>query len=184
MQFDATEYEVQVELGMDVAEWYVVSDDETNALAEFTNVLNIALGDDRRRAERWECLLLASQRFKNGELTPIEFMTQATACDYGPSSSRRARSLGISNPKSLDLQIFPNPAKGLTQFTFSLPQTSQCRIELWDMQGRRLREILPDRELTAGQQQFVFDVSTLADGVYSIRLRYGDQQVLKPFVVR
>lgn len=64
---------------------------------------------------------------------------------------------------------FPNPATAITCIPFKLSVAGAVRAELTDAQGRVVR-ILYDGQMASGEQRIFVDASTLANGVYTVRL--------------
>jgi hypothetical protein len=81
----------------------------------------------------------------------------------------------------------PNPAHGLTRLDFSVPRATHVRLEVLDLQGRRVRSLV-DRPLAAGRYAFGWDLTTAggrsaAAGVYLVRLVTPQRTVLRRLVV-
>jgi hypothetical protein len=66
-------------------------------------------------------------------------------------------------PKLLD--CFPNPASDVVQFTFFLHRSSNVKIKLYDVNGKKITDILDDYRFF-GKSSVSFNVSFLAAGVY------------------
>lgn len=66
-------------------------------------------------------------------------------------------------------QNYPNPFNPRTQITFTLPGTSHVRLEILDLQGRRVANLI-DRELSSGAHAVTFDGKDLPSGMYISRL--------------
>ena len=64
---------------------------------------------------------------------------------------------------------YPNPARAETRLSFSLTRPSAVRLAVYDLQGRRVREVL-NGSLDAGEHAADFDARGLASGVYLARL--------------
>lgn len=69
---------------------------------------------------------------------------------------------------SLD-QNYPNPFNPTTTIVYELSQSGSVRIEVFDMEGRRVR-VLEDRTAPAGRHQVQFDAGNLPSGTYLYRL--------------
>lgn len=81
-------------------------------------------------------------------------------------------------------QNAPNPAKGITSITFSLPERGPADIRVYDISGRVVAEIVKG-EYDAGPHEIELNVDNLADGVYVYRLTAaGDTLVRKMVVAR
>ncbi|MFZ4621697.1 MAG: choice-of-anchor D domain-containing protein [Bacteroidota bacterium] len=63
---------------------------------------------------------------------------------------------------------FPNPFNPSTTIRFGVPEASSVRIEVFDILGRRVKELFNDR-MDAGYQQIVWHAS-VATGVYLYRI--------------
>jgi hypothetical protein len=67
----------------------------------------------------------------------------------------------------------PNPFRGSTTMNFAMPQASDVRLEVYDVQGR----MVADRAfgtLPAGRRSVSFVQSDLGAGLYLYRLRMAD----------
>jgi subtilisin-like proprotein convertase family protein len=65
---------------------------------------------------------------------------------------------------------FPNPFNGTTQFRFRLPQPMTVEINLFNMLGQRVEQILA-RDCEAGEHQVFFSAENLASGLYIAQLK-------------
>lgn len=79
-------------------------------------------------------------------------------------------------------QNYPNPFNPMTTISFSLPQDSRARLQIFDARGRLVRTLMDER-LTAGRHSVVWNgkddrESPAAAGVYFYRLTAG-QTVLQ-----
>ncbi len=69
----------------------------------------------------------------------------------------------------------PNPFRGATTISFSLPRDGTARLFVVDLAGRRVRTLLDGRALAAGSHEWVWDGADdrgarVAPGVYAVRL--------------
>ncbi len=74
-------------------------------------------------------------------------------------------------------QNYPNPFNPRTAIRFSVPQTMQVRLDIFDIRGRRVRKLYQG-VVDAGAHQLTWDGrdesgKTAASGVYVYRLRAG-----------
>jgi N-acetylmuramoyl-L-alanine amidase len=74
-------------------------------------------------------------------------------------------------------QNFPNPFNPLTKINFSLNETNQTTLIIYDVIGRKIKTLL-DRKMVAGEYGVDFNASHLASGTYFYVLRSG------PFIMR
>ena len=64
---------------------------------------------------------------------------------------------------------YPNPFNPVTTLVFELAESAAVRIEVFDMQGRKVAEAA-NGSFGSGTHHLPFDASTLASGVYSYRV--------------
>jgi hypothetical protein len=64
---------------------------------------------------------------------------------------------------------YPNPFNATTYISFDLPRATRVAVQVYDVQGRLVREI-PARALEAGRHSLLFDASGLSSGVYLYRV--------------
>jgi len=66
-------------------------------------------------------------------------------------------------------QNYPNPFNPTTTIAFDLPQASDVRVQVFDIEGRLVKELV-NGNLPAGHHNVSFDGSALASGIYFYRL--------------
>ena len=69
-------------------------------------------------------------------------------------------------------QNVPNPFNPSTTVYFTLASTETVRLDVFDLQGRRVARLL-DTSLPAGEHSLLFRPEGLASGVYLLRLKAG-----------
>ena len=79
-------------------------------------------------------------------------------------------------------QNYPNPFSQTTNLSYSLPQTMQVRLAVYDILGREV-ELLVNEQQEAGIYNLEFDAGALPAGIYLARieldhLRFTKQMVL------
>lgn len=65
---------------------------------------------------------------------------------------------------------YPNPFNPSTSLSFSLPQTSNVKLELFDVTGRNV-ELLADGKYSAGSHRLIWNAGAFASGTYFARLQ-------------
>ncbi len=81
------------------------------------------------------------------------------------------------------LQLFgnyPNPFNAQTTIEFSLPTSSNIKIEVFDLMGRFVAEIA-NKEFSAGAHNVTFDASFLSSGVYFYHLTANNLHGVEQF---
>jgi hypothetical protein len=77
-------------------------------------------------------------------------------------------------PSDFDLsQNFPNPFNPSTKIKYSIPQTSQVQIKVFDVLGNEI-ETLVNEEKPVGTYELTWNAANLPSGVYFYQFRAGD----------
>ncbi|MCX6223880.1 MAG: T9SS type A sorting domain-containing protein [Bacteroidia bacterium] len=85
----------------------------------------------------------------------------------------KASSLPINlNPLSelLAFANYPNPFSGVTNFAYSLPVKGKVILEIRDMLGRIVKQVV-NQPQTAGNHSFMMDAHTMNSGLYYATIR-------------
>jgi predicted outer membrane repeat protein len=109
-----------------------------------------------------------------GGAAVISATTSERAMDLLPSTSDKIRP---------ELSVFPNPFHGLTQIELNVPDATHVTVDIFDIQGRRVRRLL-SRQLEAGQHQLAWDGTdaggqALSSGLYLVRARIGEAVIIR-----
>jgi hypothetical protein len=75
-------------------------------------------------------------------------------------------------------QNYPNPFNPTTSFTFDVSRAADVKLEVYDMLGRKVKELVNERK-AAGTYTVSFDASELSSGMYIYRLQAGDMVLSK-----
>jgi hypothetical protein len=76
-------------------------------------------------------------------------------------------------------QNFPNPFNPSTSIQFSLPHRDSVSIDVLDVSGKVVRSVVVNREYQSGTHSILFDGSSLASGVYLMRMKTSAGTVTK-----
>jgi len=80
------------------------------------------------------------------------------------------------------LSNYPNPFNPSTTIPYELNQSTEVRLEVYDMLGRRVA-LLVNETRQAGRHNAVFDSGNLSSGVYIARLVTGEQVFSRKMVL-
>jgi hypothetical protein len=95
-----------------------------------------------------------------------------------PTTALSVSQNGAATPKEFKLYgNYPNPFNPTTNIKFSLPQTTEVTLQVFDVLGRLVAtQSLGVRQ--PGDQEVAFNASRFASGVYTYRLRTAANQVV------
>ena len=68
------------------------------------------------------------------------------------------------------LLVFPNPTEGEVQFEFQVENTGDVDVDVKDMIGREVLQIL-DTQMPSGKYSYVADLSELSNGFYILSVK-------------
>ncbi len=68
------------------------------------------------------------------------------------------------------LQNYPNPFNPTTTIQFNLPEAAMVSLKVYNMLGQEVATLADNQLLDDGEQEFTFDASRFASGVYFYRL--------------
>ncbi len=69
-------------------------------------------------------------------------------------------------------QNYPNPFNPTTQIQFTVPETGNVKLDVYNLMGQRVATLL-NENVNSGSHTITFDASNLASGVYLYRLQAG-----------
>ena len=95
-------------------------------------------------------------------LFPFELATAAVASNQ----------LSAGDP---ELSAFPNPFSDQTTLQFTLPEGGEASLEVYDLQGRLVRQLFAGIAEAGVAREFAFDGRELASGIYIAKLVTGSQ---------
>ncbi len=76
----------------------------------------------------------------------------------------------------------PNPFDDKVTIELTLNTSENITIELYDLHGRLVRQLINDETQPSGKHQFVIDGNQLTAGVYWCKLRIGDQTDIQKLI--
>ncbi len=79
-------------------------------------------------------------------------------------------------------QNYPNPFNPVTKINFSIPQTEEVTLKVYDLLGNEVATLI-NGEYSAGNYKVTFDGSNLSSGVYFYTLKAGSISATKKLVL-
>lgn len=79
-------------------------------------------------------------------------------------------SLGEQLKREMHFQLFPNPSKGLSTISFSNSQNQSIAIDLIDLQGKKILNIV-NRLVEVGNHDIELDLSSFKSGIYLVQVK-------------
>lgn len=78
-------------------------------------------------------------------------------------------------PQKFELsQNYPNPFNPVTKISYSLPQSGQVSLKIFDISGKEVASLVNNQMQQAGQYTLTFNANNLSSGVYFYRLTAGN----------
>jgi hypothetical protein len=77
---------------------------------------------------------------------------------------------------------YPNPARDIINLEYIIPEKEMVSMALYDITGRKIKEIVPGGVVQAGTYTVHYDSKGLRPGAYFIRLQAGNQAVTEKFI--
>src|SRR5206468_10767921 len=78
--------------------------------------------------------------------------------------------------------VFPNPASANSNIHYTLSTPAIVTIALYDVLGNKLQQVV-NGDQEQGEHNATIDARTLANGVYVLQIRAGDQMAEEKVVV-
>lgn len=83
----------------------------------------------------------------------------------------------------MDGTLYPNPGNALFTYDFTLEESQDITIEIYNVLGQMVKELYSDMT-AAGENRITFNMSYLADGNYYLNIRTGEKKLnTKKFLV-
>ncbi|MBK9291408.1 MAG: redoxin domain-containing protein [Bacteroidetes bacterium] len=88
--------------------------------------------------------------------------------------------VGLENKNELsDLGVFPNPVSGQASIRFKLDTPQSVAVDLLDLSGRHIRQLLPQTSFAAGAHEINFSASGLPDGTFFVAFSTDEERYVR-----
>ena len=82
-------------------------------------------------------------------------------------------------PKVFELyQNYPNPFNPSTQIDFSLPESANIQLEIYNILGQKVQTLKNER-MAPGYYSITFEANSLSSGIYIYQLQMGNKVITK-----
>jgi len=88
----------------------------------------------------------------------------------------------VINNVSLE-SVYPNPARGVCNVIYAVPAESIVNLDIYDLSGRRVLNVLNGSYQSPGRYKVPVDVNTLTNGMYLCTLVVNGQAFNQKFVI-
>gem|GEM_PF-3338198 len=85
---------------------------------------------------------------------------------------------------NINLEVSPNPFKQQTNIKYQLPNATPLSIQLRDINGKLVQEILPTSSQQAGIHQLILDATPFPTGVYFLQLQTNKRVLTKKLIIQ
>lgn len=160
----------------------------TAAKSNYPNSSNIAY------ANYWECVFSSEQKLVNGELSTTEYFETVKNCTYPVLASLPdlASKLAKNQEKEfsvavadLSLEVYPNPLNmdDVARILLSLPEETNASISVYDIRGKKVKQIASNSKFMAGVNTLLLEQSDLSNGIYYLAVDLPNRQLKSKMVV-
>jgi hypothetical protein len=96
------------------------------------------------------------------------------------------QSVSIGEPLANDnpgMKIYPNPSREHAELYIQIPAQSMVAIDIYDITGKKVMEVLPEQMLQSGSHQFSLESTILKPGLYFCKMVAGNQQIIQKVII-
>ncbi len=87
--------------------------------------------------------------------------------------------------EEFNFHIFPNPTEKTAQISFRLKEANFVSIDIYDLVGKKIKQVLATSKLSPGDHQYSFSkYEELPSGMYFIRLNINDQPLTERLIIQ
>ena len=119
----------------------------------------------------------------NNDTTITRVFTSSIGCDS--TVQYIINSLSNTNDffeNGVEANISPNPFHNEFRIDLTLRQTTNLQLDLLDLSGKMIKNLMADTRLNVGNHQQTFNLSNLPKGIYFIRGKTGNSTFTKRII--
>ncbi|MEO0471130.1 MAG: T9SS type A sorting domain-containing protein [Bacteroidota bacterium] len=168
------------------ASYFIELDQNANglyALAKEPDAEKALLGVAQDKSQLGSANAQAALEFFSDESFLEEVILPKVGSGGKDKDEKGSKKLSVNNSWKTDAQIdaFPNPSNGRTNFRYRLPQQQDAQLIILDINGRRLKSIPLPTEV----REMSIDLTSLPDGIYFYGLQVnGQNQSMKKIIIQ
>ncbi len=83
----------------------------------------------------------------------------------------------------LNFSVYPNPSSSYISISANIPVTAEVKIQVLDVTGKKVQDLHNSPLQVPGNLTLKTDVSSLAEGIYFIRLQTAEQTLTKKIII-
>jgi hypothetical protein len=141
---------------------------EEVAQAQLGNLYGFSNNYGKLLVESYQCLIEEERKLRNNEINEDEFEINIDAC-INYANQRKEEYSSISAQENI-LTVFPNPTTDKIFVKYYLQESSPVTIQIEDLQGRLIKNLIVEQVYQAGNIMNSFDISELQKGIYLIKI--------------
>ncbi len=97
-------------------------------------------------------------------------------------ASANGKKVENTEPALTNFNVYPNPANGIANISYTASHNEQIAIHLYDTQGRLVKTIFTGTALKGVTQNYPVDGSSLKEGLYIIKLKTSSETINKKVI--
>ena len=86
-------------------------------------------------------------------------------------------------PKFALKEAYPNPFSGTATLGFELDEAATVSVQVFDVAGRRVSDVVKSKSMPAGPGQLTIDAKNLASGVYFVKMSTPTKSVSRKITI-
>lgn len=89
----------------------------------------------------------------------------------------------VMAPKFALATPYPNPVSGGATLGFSLNEAATISVAVYDVQDRKVADLIQDQRFPVGPSELVFDSTRVPSGVYFVKISTPTQSVSRKITI-